>query len=184
MKNKFFKLIGTVVLSLALVNSAFGVQETFVITTSASPVTTNVISRGGTAFEISIVNGATLPANYAIFDAPATNSVRGPLQGYFTTYYSNGAYTVWNSYLTNITRMYTNYYGVTNSITKSNVLVSFSSTQVAATNNYRMLFSGVVPATNTVTIPLEGPLTFIWGLTVTNQLGTNSSVIINYTPAL
>lgn len=177
------KLILTLIAAAGLITSSHAAQEVFAIQTGVS-VMTNLINRGGTVYEVTIYNPTAVTTTYALYDAPNTNTTRGPLQGYFNTYYSNGAYTVYSSYLTNITRMYTNYYGVTNSITKSNVLVTVGSTQVAATNNYRLIAYGEITTGASATIPLEGPLNYTWGLTFTNRFSTNTTVTINYNSAL
>jgi hypothetical protein len=163
-----------------------GADLSFPLHTAAAsaPYATNIIDGGAQVDAIYIVNGAAIAVNYAIYDAPATNATRGPLQGFFPTYYSNGAYVSYSSYRTNLTKTITNFSGITTNLVASNVLWTYAVTNVAATNNYRLIAAGQIAASTTLTLPLESRIHLIYGLTITNSASTNSSVRVLYSPAL
>jgi hypothetical protein len=151
---------------------------------ASAPYATNIVDRGILLYSLTINNGATLPVSYAILDAPATNSTRGPAQGFFSTGYSNGAYTTYITFVTNITKTITHFSGLTTNLVASNVQFSVAQTVAASTNSYRVIASGTLGATNSVTIPLSATLHVVYGLTITNSLSTNSTVSYTYSPAL
>jgi hypothetical protein len=178
------KLLSLIAGLMVLITTAQAAQQVFALQSAVVGNTTNLINGGGAALAISFVNACSVAVPYSVWDAPQTNSTRGPAQFAYATFWSNGAYASWGYYITNITRMYTNYYGATNSITASNVLVSVATTIPARTNFYRLLAAGSAAASSTTVIPLEAPLNFVYGLTITNHFSTNSSWIINWVPAL
>lgn len=188
MKN-IIKNITKSLIGIALISSLTivkGADITFPLHTAAAsaPYATNLIDGGAQVDALYIVNGAAIAVNYAIYDAPATNSTRGALQGFYPTHWSNGTYVSYSSYRTNLTKTITNFSGITTNIVASNVLWTYAVTNVAATNFYRLVAAGQIAASTTLTLPLEARLHLVYGLTITNSASTNSSVRVLYSPVL
>lgn len=188
MKTLLKKLTAAVVIGMLAVMPILAVDQSFTLQNSASGtgLYTNLVSGGAEVYSISFVNGATIAVNYAIIDGPATNSTYGPAQGYTHVGYSNAAYIGYTSYLTNITKTITNFSGLTTNFTVTNVMYTVSNSVPAFTNLYRVIAAGQVAASTTVTIPIAEGATvhFARGINFTNSASTNSSIRINYAPAL
>ena len=179
------KLLLTLAITLALLGSVKAADTTHSLATGSN-IATNLFDGGGLITVIEIYNGTSIPVTYALFDAPPTNSTFNPLTGFYSTGFSNGGYTTKTSYMSNVVRSVTNFFGVVTSVTNtSDLLFTVDSVVAASTNSYPIVASGTVVSSNTASISLPGYGRWVaQGLTVTNTFTTNSTVRVVYTPAL
>ena len=195
--------------AVTILNWAWGTNA---VTSTASGNTgiaafgTNLVDGGGIISSMSIANNTAFPVDFALFDAPRTppravftNDVWNATVAKFTgtvfwVHVPNGSgygLVTWTQALGNVTKIVTNFSGVTTTNTFTNALLSGYFTNACATNNYRRMYFVTLPANATFTPNLGAGIYFGSGITITNGSGTtfgnaasNITVSINYDPAL
>lgn len=162
MKRSIVSLLG----SFAL---AFGALADPSVTTITSGVTsTNALLPSRQVFiaQVTVANATAVTNTLSLYDAP-TNVLT----------WTRGAYTNTYTYATNIVQTWTNFSGVSTSVTNAAVFTA-SNPVAAATNDYRLLTSIVVGPGATVTYtPVNGLLTS-FGLAAKSL--TNATVTVEY----
>lgn len=165
MKKMFIKSLALVALTI----SSFAATATFPLGTSIG-IASLVPSKAGAMTHVTFANAGSGAATVAFFNAP-TNVLT----------YTIGAYTNNVVSLTSTVVSFTNILGAVQS--QTNATITSTPTLVgASTNNYPLLLTYVIPATTTVTLPLDPAINFFNGLTMTNS-ATNIAVTVQYVPA-
>ena len=193
MKNMIKSLL---VAGLVGLGATLNTQAVTIVATVAAGTAwnaTNIISGSARITAITIAQSGNSATNltFALVDVPTVPQTD---KGWYYLGLSNGAYTTFSSYVTNILRIQTNFGGVytnadgtTNWITMSNVLWSYRTTNGATTNGWRVLASGTVASnggSTTLTLPSTGiPVIFGLGLT-NNNAGVGLTLTITYSPSL
>ena len=182
------------------------------VTTTASGLTgiaafgTNLVDSGGLITSITLFNNSAAPIDFALFDAPRTplralytNDVYSATNTKFTgtvfwVHPANGAgygLATWTQALVNVTKIVTNFTGITTTNTFTNALGSGFWTNNCSTNNFRRMWFATIPANSALTPNLGAGIYFGSGITITNgksatfdNAGSNVTVSINYDPAL
>lgn len=151
--------------------------------TSVQAASTSVSVAGGSMTNFSLlINNAPLKVTQIIVSSAGTNLVNVGFVDTFTNQlgYTNAAYTNSLTYVTNFVSVWTNYYGVTNTVTNSASLVDITNNAVAATTNlFPIRFQIVTPTNSTYTVNSAGTY-FNNGLWLTNTGGGTATVTINY----
>lgn len=116
---------------------------------------------------------------YALTDSP-TSAVAlgwGPIKR------TNTAYVQVSTYLTNLTKITTNFSGALITNVFTNALVSYTNTVGQTSNDWRRIAVGTVGSNSTVS--LTGPFPVIFGLGLTNNnIGVAATVTVDYDPGL
>lgn len=165
----------------------FGVDATFSVT---GATITNLIPTGCRIFSLQIVNNGTTTPAFAVIDSPPTNTMTASQLGTTTTpglTYSNVAYFTLAQVITNITRIVTNFAGVTNNniTVESNVLQTVTNTVAAsAGNTYRVALGGTLAAGPGTLFTMTNQMSFLLGLTITNATTGTNVYNISYSPNL
>lgn len=133
------KQIKNVLIGLLLI-AAVSVKASTVALTVASGVMTNIIPNFGSA-KITQIIAATTGTNTATINLYDTFTN--------TTVYTNVAYSNILSYGTNYVSTWTNYYGVTNSVTNIS-LYDVTNSVAATTNSWPLRIAGAIPSNSVV----------------------------------
>ena len=181
MKNFFYSL-GLAAIMLCA-TSAQAVVQVFTIPAGAVPQTN--LFMGSTKINsvtISTAAGGATNLTYVLTDQP-TNSVTlgwGPLK------LTNEAYSSVSQYLTNITKITTNFSGVLYTNTFTNAVFSYTNVQGKISNDWRRLNApSSVVGSNGGSATITGPFTTIYGLGITNlNAGVAITITVDYDPAL
>jgi len=185
MKNSLKHIVIVSLLVCASLTSKAATVATTIPMTGVG-IYTNIINVPTKLLSIQVINGGNGAVNYSFIDGLATNAAL-VAQGYTLLAQSNGTYISYGQYVTNFTKINTNFgTGITFTNTVTG-LWEYATTNAASTNAYRTLFSGVLGAGagTTVTIPLGSGVGTVYGLTWTNgTLGTNIQVNIIHQPSL
>lgn len=179
------------ILSLAIAclllaqQGALALTQVFSVAPGTAWNSTNFFTLSSRIFRVDISTGSGAGATnltYALIDAPTNNGALGwgPIR------YTNSAYSQVSQYLTNITKITTNFSGflVTNIFT--NAVYSYTNTVVQSSNEWRRLASGSVASNSTATAftSVEG-MPVIYGLGFTNNnIGATITLTVVYDPAL
>lgn len=188
---KLIVAIGAVLLGLVVSTHALTIVATVAAGTAWNA--TNIISGSAriTAITIAQNGNSATNLNYALVDCPVVPQTGN---GWYYLGLSNGGYMSLSSYTTNILKIqtnfggvYTNAAGLTNWITISNVLWTYTNYVGATTNGWRVLAAGTVASnggSTTLTLPSSGiPTIFGLGLT-NNNAGVALTLTITYNPSL
>lgn len=162
MKTKIVSLLFAALTALS-VNAV-----TSVTTITSSATTTNALLPTAQLYvsQITVANATAVTNTLAFYDAP-TNVLA----------WTRAAYTNTVTFSTNIVQTFTNFSGVTQSVTNAAVY-TVSNPVAAATSNYKSLTTIVVGPGSTVTYtPVNGLLTS-FGLAATSL--TNATVTVEY----
>lgn len=161
----------------------FAVDTTIPVVNGAA-VTTNLFHGSAKVSAIYIYNGSSVANVYSLYDAPNTNTLS-------TLTYSNlglsrlqAAYTNYTSYLTNYSMPTTNFLGWVSTNVYTNIIMTVPVLQSAAYNTFRLVATGVVGSSNTVSISLPDGIYVAYGVTFTNTFSTNTTVRLVYEPNL
>lgn len=157
---KFLSLVS----ALLLVGSSFAVDQ---VNTLTSATTSNLISGAVQITSLEVINNN--PSNSAtvlFYDAPSTSVT-----------WTNGAFTAWASYVTNLISYSTSYYGVITTNT-NRVTYKYASTTAAASQSYKLLKSVTVGVGASYTWEPIGGVFTSYGLTATNN---QTNITINST---
>jgi hypothetical protein len=175
-----------------------GIEATFTIAPNGTALATNLINGPLRLYSFELVSGGNASVTWRVVDSPATNTTRGPAQGFFLDRYSNGVYYTYGQSNYTFTKTVTNYAGAgTNSAagvlggtwatnqTYSGIY-TYTTTNAATTNFFRSPFAGTTGTTpgGITTVPIDNAYYFSKGLTYTNGLlGTSIVVNVIYEPA-
>lgn len=182
--------------------AAFGTN----IVPGTVPGATTLASMGGLITSMTIANNSAGPVDLALFDAPRTPLLALYTNNVYTTtnatttgttfwvHPANGAgygLATWTQALVNVTKIVTNFTGVTTTNTFTNALASGWWTNNCSTNNFRRMWFMTLPANTTVTPNLGIGIYFGHGITITNgrsptfdNAASNITVSLNFDPAL
>ena len=156
---------------LLIVASALLVALNVVAETKTLFVTTsgysNVLSGPVKITQFVLTSSATNYATLRFYDAPGNSTI-----------YTNPATIDVQTYATNLITTYTNFFGVTNSITNL-VIVDIARTNVATTNTYDVRMVATVP-TNTTQVIDGVNYYFQNGVLVSNIAGGYANFTITY----
>ncbi len=180
---KLLSLI-TLLAVLAVQQKALAVTQVFTVLAGTAWNATNFFTIGSRINTIDISTGSGTGATnltYALIDAP-TNA---PAFGWGPIKYTNGTYVQLSSYLTNITKITTNFTGFLTTNIFTNALYTYTNTVGATSNDWRRVVVGSV-ASNTTTIRVfTGPVYVTYGLGLTNNnIGVTTSITVDYDPYL
>lgn len=191
--NNLTKLIACVLVSWMAVFQSSAVTISFTVAAGGAHNSTNLFTGAATLNSIKIDTGSSGGATnlvYALTDFPGFNAANG--WGYIKQ--TNAAYAASGQYLTNVTKTITNFAGlgqttfpagstITNIITISNVVWTYTNTVAATSNDWRRVAVGNVSSNSSVT--LTGPFPLVYGLGFTNNnIGKDIVFTIDYDPAL
>lgn len=176
-----------ILLSLALAAvmafNANAVVQVFTVPAGAVPQT-NFFTLSSRINSVTIstgVGGAT-NLSYTLTDQPTNNLPFGwgPLKQ------TNAAYANIGQYLTNLTKITTNFSGVTYTNTFTNAVYTFTNTQGQVSNDWRRLIgSPSIVGSNGASVTVTGPFPVVYGLGITNHsIGVAITVTVDYDPAL
>ena len=158
-----------ILLSLGLVGLIVGsAKADSTAWTIAVNASTNLLSAPMKVTSAVIV--ATNTVTLQFYDSPNTG---------LTNYTS--AYTNYTRYATNIQQFWTNFFGALNTNYLTNVMVTITNSNPAATNFYQPVFTFTALSNTTATIPNLSGL-FINGVVVSNTSSANTAILtLNYT---
>lgn len=187
-----YKLFASILVAWFMVVQASAVTVVYTFGANAW-IGTNVFTGGATINSITLNTTAALSATnlvYALTDYPGIDATKNWGQINLT----NTGYMQLSQYLTNITKTITNFAGlgqttfpagstITNIITISNVLYSYTNYVGATSNVWRRVATGTLASNSIVT--LTGPFPVVYGLGITNNnVGNPFTVTVDYDPAL
>lgn len=158
------KLILIAGLLVSLVTSAKADSQSFVI---GANTITNIFPGPMKITSLSIL--ATNAVTLSIYDAPGivfTNNVN--------------AYSNLTQYATNVSVIYTNYYGVLTTNWLTNALVTSTQSVAGRSITYPLIFTQSVSSNTTAIIP-NLSMTFLYGVMVTNNSGNTVTLTPTYT---
>ena len=154
--------------------TAFAADSGYVtITTGANQVTNVATNTAALASSIEIYNGSSIPITYAVIDSPNQS-----------VFFTNAPYAGVSQYLSNLTVLSTNFFGHIYTNTISNVLFSVTNTIPGNTNDYRVVITGPLASSNSVTLTIPGGFYFARGIMITNSYSSNNTFRVVYTPSL
>lgn len=181
------KVLSLVSIGLLLMaqSASYGIDASF---TLVGATITNLIPVGCRVYSLQILNNSTIATPFGIVDGPSTNGLSAGIVGTGTSLlvYSNASYFTTLQVITNITRIVTNFAGITNlNITvESNALQTVTNTVAPLTNSYRTVLGGTMAAGPATLFTVTNVMNFTLGVTITNAaLGTNI-YNITYSPNL
>lgn len=181
MKN-FFLTLG-LALSLCAANVAEATTQVFTVAAGTAWNATNFFTIGSRINTITINTGAAggvTNLTYALIDAP-TNA---PAFGWGPIKQTNAAYVQLSQYLTNITKITTNFTGFTYTNTFTNAVYTYTNTVAAGSNDWRRLVVGTVGSNSSLTV-FSGTAYVTYGLGLTNNnIGVGFTVTVDYDPYL
>lgn len=187
------KLLACVLVSWMAVFQSSAVTVSFTVGAGGAHNSTNIIPASAILNSIKIDTGSSGGATnliYALTDFPGFNAANG--WGYIKM--TNAAYAASGQYLTNITKTITNFAGlgqttfpagstITNIITISNVVFTYTNTVAGGSNDWRRIAVGNVSSNSSVTLTGPFPLTYGLGFT-NNNIGKDVVFTIDYDPSL
>lgn len=193
MKNRTFKIVGAALALTALLSfQVSAVTTVFTVTAGAVWNSTNLV---GSAKPLSVSrllistgnSGGATNLTYAITDFPGIDVTKG----WGAIMRTNSGYMSVGSYLTNISKIVTNFGSgdgagnyVTFTNTFTNALYTYTNYVGQYSNAWRVIAAGTVGSNSTATI-LSGDFPFIYGLGITNNnIGKDITVTVDYEPAL
>lgn len=184
------KLIAALMLAL-FVSTQYLSAVTVVWTVAAGTAwnATNFVNKAATINSISISTGTSGGATnlvFALIDFPGFNAANG----WGNIKYTNAAYPIVSSYLTNITKITTNFGSgdgagnyVTYTNTFTNAVYTYTNTVGQTSNDWRRVVYNTVGSNTTTTF--TGPFPFIYGIGFTNNnVGKDLTLTVDYNPAL
>lgn len=199
MKKFFYSTLACFLVSWMAAMQASAVTVVYTVAAGAVWNSTNLVGNASTINSIKIDTGNSGGATnltYAITDFPnfSVGSAAAAAQGWGPINLTNTGYMQISQYLTNITRTITNFAGlgqttfpagstITNIITTSNVLYSFTNYVGATSNVWRRIAIGNVSSNSVST--LTGPFSASFGLGFTNNnIGKDILITIDYDSSL
>ena len=184
------KLIAATMLAIFITTQYLG-AVTVVWTVGAGTAwnATNLFNRATTVNTITLNTGSSAGATnlvFALIDFPGFNAANG----WGNIKYTNAAYAAVSSYLTNITKITTNFgtgdgagVYVTYTNTFTNALYTYTNTVGQTSNDWRRIIYNTVGSNSSVTF--TGPFPAIYGLGLTNNnIGKDITITIDHNPAL
>ena len=193
MKKLALNLIACFLVAWMAVMQASAVTVVYTVSAGTAWNATNLISSGATINSIKIDTGTSTGATnltYALVDFPGFNAANG----WGSIYQTNSGFMQLSSYTTNLTKTITNFAGlgqttfpagstITNIITISNVLWTYTNYVAATSNLWRRVAVGNVASNSTTT--LIGPFSTTYGLGFTNNnIGKDILITVDYDSAL
>ena len=199
MKKLALKLIACFLVAWMAVMQASAVTIVYTVAAGTGWNATNLISSGATINSIKLDTGTSTGATnltYALVDFPSftTGSATATANGWHPIWQTNSGYMQLSSYTTNFTKTITNFAGlgqttfpagstITNIITISNVLWTYTNYVGATSNVWRRIAVGTVASNSTTT--LIGPFNTTYGLGFTNNnIGKDILITVDYDSAL
>lgn len=166
---KLVTMIAVVAFSLLPIHQALAAEATASPTTASwnSVIGTNAVN----IQQVTIANSAASALSVSLYDSPNTNKT-----------YVRSAYTNTLSYVTNMVTVITNFSGVLQTNTNS-VLYTYNSVAAQATNNYRLLVTLTVPASETITWTPAGGQGIYANFGVNALVDTNCTITVQYNSA-
>lgn len=158
------KIITIAGLAVSLVSFMYADSQSW--TVPANTVT-NILPAPMKLTSISIL--ATNAVTLSIYDAPGTS---------FTNIV--GAYSNLTQYATNVSLIYTNYYGVNTTNWLTNALVTATNSVASRTIAYPLIFAQSVASNTTANLPGLS-MSFVNGVMVTNNSANTATLTVNYT---
>lgn len=191
--NNITKLIACVLVSWMALFQSSAVTISFTVGAGGAHNSTNIFTGAATLNSIKIDTGSSGGATnlvYSLTDSPA----KSVANGWGFDRMTNAAYAASGQYLTNITKTITNFAGlgqttfpagstITNIITISNVVWTYTNTVGASTTTWRKVASGNVSSNSAITLTGPFPLTYGLGFT-NNNIGKDIIFTIDYDPSL
>jgi hypothetical protein len=158
------KLLIVALLAAGLLSSALADSFTWVI---APNTITNILPAPVKLTSLSVV--ATNAVTFNIYDAPGT---------VFTN--NVGAYSNLVQYATNVSVIYTNFFGASNGYIMTNVMVTATNSVAGRSISYPLIFSQSVGSNTTANLgPLS--LSFVNGVMLTNNSANTLSLTVGFT---
>jgi len=180
------KLLLGIGLGIALLaQQAMAVTQVFTVAAGTAWNATNFFTIGSRLNSIAIntgTSGGATNLTYALIDAP-TNA---PAFGWGPIKYTNGAYVQLSQYLTNITKITTNFSGFMSTNIFTNAVYTYTNTVGATSNDWRRLVVGGLGSNSVTSVTvLSGPVFVTYGLGLTNNnIGVTFTVTVDYDPYL
>lgn len=141
---------------------------------------TLTITNGTMTNLVTLINGSLKVTQFVLTSA-GTNYGTVSVYDTYTNrfFYTNSAYSNILTYATNYVSVWTNYYGVTNTVTNGGSLIDVTNSVAGTTNTFpiRMVVSVGTNATTTVNNP---GIIFNDGMWITNGSGSILSLVITY----
>lgn len=177
------RILLSLALAAATAFNADAVVQVFTVPAGAVPQTNFfTLSSRINSVTVSTGVGGTINLSYTLVDQPTNNVLLGwgPLKQ------TNAAYASIGQYLTNITKITTNFSGVTYTNTFTNAVFTFTNTVSIGSNDWRRLIgSPSIVGSNGASVTITGPFPVIYGLGITNHsIGVPITVTVDYDPAL
>ena len=158
------KLISISLLAVGLSSAALADSQTFVI---APNTQSNLFPQSIKLLSMSVL--ATNAATITIYDAPGN-----------TTTNIVGSYTTLSRYATNVSQVYTDFFGKPTTNWLTNAIVILTNSFAAQTNTYPQVFAQSYASNSTTTIP-NISLLFVNGVLLTNNSGNTVTLTVQYT---
>jgi hypothetical protein len=193
MKKFFYSVIACLLISWMAVMQASAVTVVFTVAAGTAWNATNLVNVASTINSIKIDTGTSTGATnltYAVTDFPGFDATKG----WGLINLTNTGYMQLSQYMTNITKTITNFAGlgqttfpagstITNIITISNVLYSYTNYVGATSNAWRRVAVGNVSSNSIST--LTGPFSTVFGIGFTNNnIGKDIILTIDYDTSL
>lgn len=168
-----------------MLQQALAVTQVFTVAPGTAWNATNFFTIGSRINSIAINTGTAGGAtnlNYALIDAP-TNA---PAFGWGPIKQTNSGYMQLSQYLTNLTKITTNFSGFMSTNTFTNAVYTYTNFVGATSNDWRRLVAGGVGSNSVQNVTvLSGPVFVTYGLGLTNNnIGVTFTVTIDYDPYL
>lgn len=163
---KMFKYL--LVSVIALILTARADTTTYPLSTTLG--TSSLLQAGGKINQITLANAAAAAVTIKLYDAP-TNVLTYVVAAYTNVIRSSSS----------VITTYTNILGRVESRTNTVLGITYAPTS-AVTNNYRLIYTGVVPASSTLSFVPTSPLSYGLGLALNNS-ATNVAATIDYSPS-
>lgn len=180
------KLLLGIGLALALATQqASAITQVFTVAAGFAWNATNFFTIGSRINSIAISTGTSGGATnlvYALIDAP-TNA---PAFGWGPIKQTNSGYMQISQYLTNITKITTNFSGFMSTNIFTNAVYTYTNYVGATSNDWRRIVVGGVGSNSVTAVTvLSGPVFVTYGLGLTNNnIGTAITVTVDYDPYL
>lgn len=189
-----YKVFASILVAWFLAASANAITVVYTIPAGSAWNSTNLIPAAATlnSIKIDLTVGTATATNltYALTDFPGFDASKN----WGSIYRTNTGYMQLSQYLTNITKTVTNFEGlgqttfpagstITNIITVSNVLFSYTNFVGPTSNLWRRVAVGTVVSNGTVTLPGPFPVSFGLGFT-NNNVGNPIAITIDYDSSL
>jgi hypothetical protein len=170
----------TCLFGLTVVASSFGQVAASKTLSFGTPLHTNVASGPFLLTSIQIYNSCVTPQTVSLFDAPGTNNALGIGSPGWT---NTSAYVFGTNFMTTLgqSKSVTNFSGII--VTQTNniqtIVSGFHTNVIGASNAYRLIWSGTIPASSSLVPNIGSGVTVGFG--VNALVGTPMSALTNVT---